>query len=311
MSEAVFNRHISVLFIAPDNSAFIDLSKTAQHANIGFTVERNLDAEPSTAAITIHNLSKSTQEALKAAVEGWTVELVAGYGPPGDPGKLVTEGTAAVIFRGDVRLVRHRREPPLLATDIEADDGGEASKKFVTRHFGKGTTVGTVFRWLTGQSGLGEGNVGRITEIRKQDGLPDRLENGMNIKGYVMDEISDLARSRGARISSQSGEMIVLEPGEALAGVPVTEINPGTGLIGYPYVDNEDILTLNHRLLPNVFPGAPVDVTSEFVEGVYVVDRAVYSGSLYGDDFNIEIEGVLAQNQSTGTSGIMRSAFGL
>jgi hypothetical protein len=300
------------LFTGP-GGASIDLSETAQNANIGFTVERNLDAEPSTAAITIHNLSKSTQESLKAAVDGWTVELAAGYGNTPFSFYLDGEhdGSANVIFKGDVRLVRHRREPPLLATDIEADDGGEASKKFVTRHFGKGTTVGTVFRWLTAQSGLGVGNVTRIDQIRKQDGLPDRLKNGMNIKGYVMDEISDLARSRGARISSQNGEMIVLEPGEALAGVPVTEINPGTGLIGYPYVDNEDILTLNHRLLPNVFPGAPIDVTSEFVDGVYVVERAVYSGSLYGDDFNIEIEGVLAQNQSTGTSGITRSAFGL
>jgi hypothetical protein len=280
------------LFTGP-GGASIDLSKTAQNANIGFTVERNLDAEPSTAAITIHNLSKSTQESLKAAVDGWTVELAAGYGNTPFSFYLDGEhdGSANVIFKGDVRLVRHRREPPLLATDIEADDGGEASKKFVTRHFGKGTTVGTVFRWLTAQSGLGVGNVTRIDQIRKQDGLPDRLENGMNIKGYVMDEISDLARSRGARISSQSGEMIVLAPGEALAGVPVTEIGPATGLIGYPYVDNEGILTLNHRLLPNVFPGAPIDVKSEFVDGRYVVERAVYSGSLYGDDFNIEIEG--------------------
>jgi hypothetical protein len=216
-----------------------------------------------------------------------------------------------VIFKGDVRLVRHRREPPLLATDIEADDGGAASKKYVTRHFGKGTTVGTVFKWLTSQSGLGVGNVGRITEIRKQDGLPDRLENGMTIKGYVMDEISDLARSRGAKISSQGNEMTVLAPGEALAGVPRTEIGPGTGLIGYPYVDSEGVLTLNHRLLPNVFPGAPIRVKSEFVDDNFIVERAVYSGSLYGDDFNIEIEGRHAQYQGTGTSGITRSAFGL
>ena len=292
MTAATFNRHISVLFIGPSNSQFIDLSETAKNANIGFTIERNLDAEPSTAAITIYNLSKDTQERFKGAVQGWTVELVAGYGPSGsDPRQLVDQGDAGVIFKGDIRLVRHRREPPLLATDVEADDGGAASKKYVTRHFGKGTTVGTVFKWLTDQSGLGIGNVGRITEIRKQDGLPDRLENGMTVKGYVMDEISDLARSRGAKISSQGNEMTVLAPGEALAGVPVTEISPGTGLIGYPYVDNEGILTLNHRLLPNVFPGAPIDVTSEYVEGRFVVERAVYSGSLYGDDFNIEIEG--------------------
>ena len=308
MTTATFNRQIYVSFTGPGDAS-LDLSETAKNANIGFTIERNLDAEPSTAAITIYNLSKSTQESLKAAVEGWTVEIVAGYGV--DPDYDYISGNTNVIFKGDVRLVRHRREPPLLATDIEADDGGAANKKYVTRHFGKGTTVGTVFKWLTDQSGLGIGNVGRITEIRKQDGLPDRLENGMTVKGYVMDEISDLARSRGAKISSQANEMTVLAPGEWLAGVPVTEISPDTGLIGYPYVDNEGILTLNHRLLPNVFPGAPIDVKSEFVEGRYVVERAVYSGSLYGDDFNIEIEGRAALPQAREPGGIMRSAFGL
>jgi len=285
---SVFNRQVSVAFTGPGDS-FIDLTETAKSANIGFTVERNLDAEPSTASITIHNLSKSTQEALKGAVEGWTVELIAGYGV--DPDSDYISGNTNVIFKGDVRLVRHRREPPLLATDIEADDGGAASKKLVTKHFGKGTTVGTVFKWLQEQSGLGVGNVTKISQINKPDGLPDRIENGMTIKGFVMDEISDLARSRGAKISSQNNEITVLAPGEALAGVPVTEISPATGLIGYPYVDNEDILTLNHRLLPNVFPGAPIDVKSEFVNGRFVVERAVYSGSLYGEDFNIEIEG--------------------
>ena len=88
-----------------------------------------------------------------------------------------------VIFKGDVRVIRHRREPPLLATDTEADDEGEAAKRNVTHHFPKGTTVGTVFKWLQEQSGLGTGNVTRITQIKNDDGLPDRLENGTTIRG--------------------------------------------------------------------------------------------------------------------------------
>jgi hypothetical protein len=295
VTSAVFNRQISVLFISRNNTAFIDLSKTALTANIGFTVERNLDAEPSTASITIHNLSKDTQESLGATVDGWTVELVAGYGPSNDAGFNLAQSNTSVIFKGDVRTVRHRREPPVLMTEIEADDGGVASKKFVTKHFGKNTTTAAVFRWLQEQSGLGAGNVGNITNINKPSGLPDRLKNGMTIRGYVMDEISSLASGRGARISSQDGEITVLAPGEALAGATLTEMSPATGLIGYPYVDNEGVLTLNHRLLPNVFPGSPIKLDYEggFANANYVVERAVYSGSLYGDDFNIEIEGIV------------------
>ena len=291
---AVFNRQISLLFTGP-GGASVDLSETAQNANIGFTVERNLDLDPSTMLCTIHNLSKDTQQKLVEAKD-WVVELAAGYGTSAHPFNLDSpsadfEGNTNVIFKGDVRFVRHRREPPLLFTDVEADDGGEASKKFVTRHFPKGTTVGTVFQWLQEQSGLGSGNHTRITQINVPEGLPDRLENGTTIRGYVMDEMGDIARGRGAVVSSQNNEVVVLQPGEALAGVPTTTIGPDTGLIGYPYVDNEGILTLNHRLLPNVFPGAPVDLEgTSFADGRYTVDRAVYSGSLWGNDFNIEIE---------------------
>jgi len=270
-----FGRQVRVTFQGGGQTVTPD----GDRLNIGFTVERNLDVEPNSAEITIHNLSKSTQEKLKDAINGWTVELAAGY------------DEVHTIFKGDVRLVRHRREPPLLATDIEADDGGEAAKKFVTRHFGKGTTTATVFRWLQGQSGLGEGNVGRIAAIKSADGLPDRLKNGITVRGYVMEELSDLARSRGAKVSSQGNELRVLAPGEPLPNVPLTKVSPKTGLIGYPYVDNDGILTLNHRLLPNLFPGAPIEVESEFVNARFVVERAVYSGSLWDDDFNIEIEG--------------------
>ena len=285
---ATWNRQISVIFDDPRSDNLIDLSDSSVTLNIGFTVERNLDTEPSTMSCTVHNLSRDTQEKL-SQVKGWTVELVAGYGT--DPDYDYIAGNTKSIFKGTVRFVRHRREPPLLPTDMEADDGGEASGKFVSRHFAKGTTVGTVTKWLQEQSGLGAGNIAVFSQVGNADALPNRLKNGMTIKGYVMDELGDLARSREVRVSSQNGEIVVLPPGVPLAGVPITEVSPETGLIRYPYVDNEGILTLYHRLLPNVFPGSPITVKSEFVQGDFVVERAVYSGSLWDQDFNIEIEG--------------------
>jgi hypothetical protein len=129
----------------------------------------------------------------------------------------------------------------------------------------------------------------------------------MTVRGYVMEELDDLAkmggpvpkegppvdRSKGTvRISSQGNQLTVLRPGEALAGVPVTKISASTGLIGYPYQDADGTVLLNHKMLPNVFPGAPLEITSDFVNLTIVVERAVYSGSLFEDDFNIEVEGI-------------------
>lgn len=303
----VFGRKIEVIFRSPDGAE--EIIPDGDRLNIGFTVERNLDVEASTAEITIFNLRRDTQD--KLAEMGrpspdpddpnpppkqppWTVELYAGYFDPRAPGRKPGE-FIPLIFKGDVRRVQHRREPPLLATDVEADDGGEAATKFITKHFAKNTSVGTVFKWIQEQALPGTDrngkNAARFTQIKTDRGIPDRLKNGMTIRGYAMEELSDLARSRGSVVSSQGNELIVLRRGEALPNVPTTKISPNTGLIGYPYEDMDGIVVLNHKMLPNVFPGAPLQIESDFVNKTIVVERAVYSGSLFGDDFNIEVEG--------------------
>ena len=115
---ATWNRQVSLTFDDPNGDGVIDLSAAGAVLNIGFTVERNLDTEPSTMTATVHNLNRDTQEKL-ANVKGWTVELIAGYGT--DPDYDYIYGNTNSIFKGSVRFVRHRREPPLFATDIEAD----------------------------------------------------------------------------------------------------------------------------------------------------------------------------------------------
>jgi hypothetical protein len=155
--------------------------------------------------------------------------------------------------------------------------------------------VGKVFEYLAKTAGYGKGNIHRVININDERGLPNRLENGMHVRGYAVDELAELSKSRGIEFSVQDGEVQILEYGKAKEGVPVTLISPLTGLIGYPSVDNDGIMTLNHRLLPNVFPGSLVDVKSLFVTGRYRVLRALYSGSLFGEDFNIELEGKLVK----------------
>jgi len=74
-------------------------------------------------------------------------------------------------------------------------------------------------------------------------------------------------------------------------GIPVLQLGPGNGLVGAPTLDNEGILSASLKLRPHVFPGSLVEVKSEFVSGTFKVIRADYSGSVFGDDFNIDIEG--------------------
>jgi hypothetical protein len=290
MMAAIFNRKIKMSFSSPEPG--VELPPTIENLNIGFTVDRTLQKEPSTLEATVFNLSAETRQLMQQDAR-LIVTLEAGYGD-----------NVHAIFVGDVRRVRTRREVPDLATDIEAGDGERGAKQWARKWFPEGASVDSVFRYLAKQAGYGEGNVSRAVQIRDDKGLPDRLESGIHVRGYALDELAELANSRGIEFSIQDGEVQMLEYGQAKEGVPVTVINPTTGLIGYPSVDSvkvagstnktEDIMTLNHRLLPNVFPGSLVDVKSEFVTGRYRVLRALYSGSLFGEDFNIEIEGKLA-----------------
>ncbi len=277
----VFDRKIRLKFST--TSPGVKLPPTIENLNIGFTVNRTLEKEPSTLEATVFNLSEETRRLMQQDAR-MIVTLEAGYGK-----------NVHALFVGDLRSVRNRREPPVLATDIEAGDGERGAKNWARKWFPKGTTVGKVFEYLAKTAGYGKGNIHRVININDERGLPNRLENGMHVRGYAVDELAELSKSRGIEFSVQDGEVQILEYGKAKEGVPVTLISPLTGLIGYPSVDNDGIMTLNHRLLPNVFPGSLVDVKSLFVTGRYRVLRALYSGSLFGEDFNIELEGKLVK----------------
>jgi len=284
----VFGRKVRMRFesLDPDPGDFFPYV-VPDNMNIGFTVERTLDKEPNTLNATIYNLSAETREELQKQAS-LIVTLEAGY-----------ETNFHSIFVGDVRIVRQRREPPLLATDIEAGDGHKGSKIWARKFFAKGTSVDSVFRYLASVSGVGAGNIERAFSIREANGLPNRLENGISIRGYAHEELAALAKSRGIEWSVQDNEIQILEYGKGKTGVPMVTVSTGasaeypdpTGLIGYPTVDNKGILVFNHRLIPNVFPGSLLNVQTEFVKGYYRVLRALYSGSLWGSDFNIEVEG--------------------
>jgi hypothetical protein len=284
---AVFNRKIRLSFTTTE--AEVELPPTIENLNIGFTVERTLEKEPSTLEATVFNLSEDTRRLMQQDAR-LIVTLEAGYGDD-----------IHAIFVGDVRVVRDRPEPPDVVTDIEAGDGEKGAKNWARKWFPEGTSVDAVFRYLAKTAGYGAGNIDRVVNIREKNGLPTRLESGLHVRGYAVDELAELSKSRGIEFSVQDNEVQVLEYGKGKEGVPVTFVSSKTGMIGYPTVDNEGIITLNHRLLPNVFPGSLVDVQSEFVTGRrrvtgrYKVLRALYSGSLFGEDFNTELEGKLLQ----------------
>jgi hypothetical protein len=271
----LFNRAVSLLV----ENGTQDTSVMIEKLQVEFNITRTLEKENSTLVAEVYNLSETTRSFLEAP-ERLVITLSAGYGED-----------LHDLFVGDVRIVRHTRDGADIQTTIEADDGGLASKKWARKQFPAGTLLDTIFKYLLDYAGIGEGNVAEATAISETYGVGDKIVNGWHARGYAVDLIRSLANSRGIDFSIQSGEAQFLPLGDVKQGIPIVEVAPGSGLIGSPTIDNEGVMSCETLLLPNVFPGTRIDVKSEFVDGRFKVQRADYSGSVFGDDFSISIEG--------------------
>lgn len=250
-----------------------------ERLNVDFTITRTVEKEPSTLRATVYNLSESTRAKFEAN-DRIVLTLEAGYGDE-----------LHVLFKGDLRHARTNRDGADIATELEAGDGEKGARNWAQRSFPKNTSIRTIFKHLIAVAEIGEGNLEQGLDIEETNGLPDEIVSGYSVRGYALDELNELARSRGIDFSVQDGEAQFLPIGDFRQGIPITKATPKTGLLGSPTIDNEGIMSCETMLLPNVFPGSRIDVESEFVTGRFKVLRAEYTGSVYGDDFTISIEG--------------------
>lgn len=251
---------------------------TIERLEVQFEVTRTLEKEPSTLSATVYNLSETSRSWLESG-DRIVLTLSAGYGK-----------NVYSLFVGDLRRVVHRREDADVATDLEAGDGERGAKNWARKWFKPGTSVGTIFSYLIETAEIGKGNLSDGIALEEANGLPDEIRTGLHVRGYALDELNELARSRGIDFSVQNGDAQFLPINDFRRGIPITTITAKSGLIGSPTIDNEGIMSCRTLLLPNIFPGSRVDVKSEFVSGRFKVTRGSYTGSLYGDDFSIDLE---------------------
>lgn len=252
---------------------------TIKDLQVEFDITRTVEREPSTMTAVVYNLSDDTRDILERS-ERKIITLSAGYGPD-----------LFAIFRGDLRTARHTRDGADIATTLAAGDGERGAKNWARKRFHKGASIRSIFSYLIDKAEIGEGNLDEGVAIEETNGLPDTILAGYHARGYALDELAELAASRGIDFSVQDNEAQFLPIGDFKSGVPITTVEPGTGLLGSPTIDNEGLMSCSMLLRPYVFPGSRLDVNSEFVSGRFKVIRADYTGSVYGADFSIDIEG--------------------
>lgn len=244
-----------------------------------FSVVKNLRREPNTAEITVTNLSPTSRQSLEAA-EDQRIRLDVGY-----------RDDLHTIFEGDLRKASSKREGADILTKIEGGDGERSFRRARTnRSFGEGTSVRSVIEDVARGMGFGVGNLETQTQGAGFEGLGNVYVEGTVVSGSSRETLTGLTRSIGLEWSVQDGNLQLLPFRTALAQTAVL-LTPQTGLIESPSVDSENVLNARSLIVPGIFPGRKVDVRSEFVRGIYRVTKATWTGSMFANDWYVDVEG--------------------
>jgi hypothetical protein len=250
---------------------------------IAFGIERDVKRVPNNAEIAVWNLSRTSREGL-AKLANVPVRLEAGY-----------VGDVGVIFQGDLRSCRSRREGTDIITRVSGGDGESRIRTArINRTFAAGTPIGTVLRDLGKALGVGEGNLRQFLGAKLANGSKT-LSRALTIRGSVFDELECVTRSCGLQWSIQDSALQLRE-----AGLPVGDrrgplLKPDSGLIGEVEVETVakeepgfaagSVRVCGRCLLrPDLIPGVSFRCESEAYTGNLVCTATVHNGDSHSTD---------------------------
>ena len=245
---------------------------------VSFKVARSLQGPPNTATISIWNLSKPTRAILQAA--GLRTILEAGY-----------FGSRSTIFQGELEYGSTTRSGTNWITTIQSADGGrKIASSRVNFSRKAGVPIGDVLKALAKELGLGLGNVVAKADAGAIRGAITQYLNGVVLSGKTYDQLEKVAKHMGYGLSIQNGQPQLLAPTETLKDEAVL-LTRKTGLVGSPEAGEKGQIKARSLLQPDLVPGRKVRIESEEVTGFIRVDRSVFTGDTWGQDWYTEIEG--------------------
>lgn len=245
---------------------------------MSFSVQKDLTGKPNTVDLKILNLNPDHRSAIEQKKSA-RVQIEAGY-----------DSGTSVIFIGDLRTSVSTWSGPNCTTSLSAGDGEKAVRTArVNVSVKKGTKTGDVLKMVAQALGVGEGNLKDAVAKLNASGIGDIFASGTVLTGSAAREMTAICRSSKLTWSIQDGKLQILSLRQALEGVAL-DIRASTGLIGSPTVDNKKILSCKVKLIPDVFPGRKMVLTSERLKGQYRIEECTYSGDTHGDPWEIDIK---------------------
>lgn len=235
----------------------------ANSMHIAFSVERDHKRTPNNAELVLWNLSQGSRDALSKLA---TVPVLIEAGYADDVG---------VIFLGDLRSARSRREGPDIITRVSAGDGeAKIRTARINKTFKSGTPIGDVLGALGKALGVKPGNVERFRSAALANG-GRTLTRALTVSGSVFDELDRVCRSCALDWSVQNSELQLRDstaPATGFAEGPL--LRSDSGLIGD--VETEVSTKTVERFKTEVIDGVEHKTANKVTS---LVSQTVVSGS--------------------------------
>lgn len=253
---------------------------------IAFDIKKTGTSESNTCKITVNNLTKNTQNQIKADGD-LLAELKVGY----------EEGSTGTIFIGDIINVNHNNTKPGSITTIEVEDGAKALKsKKISCSFKAGSTVRQVLEKAVKELGLPEKTRMALVNIPNVV-----LPSGYAFEGHVAEMMDELCLDNGLEWSVQNNEMKMYTK----TGTDDNTIYK-TVLIGSPRhilqkskkhtlsdVENFVGWEFDTLLLPQAEPGGKIVLSSVDISPAIdlKIKEVSHNGDTHGDNWTTTIKG--------------------
>jgi hypothetical protein len=276
---------------------------STQGLDVSFRIKRGLKAkERNTCDLKIWNLSQNSlaQLASSAQATGSTYSPPKGY--PNVAGKPVTVipvqidagyvGHTSTLFLGELASAQTVTSGADFVTELNSGDSqtGLVLQR-INVNVQPGTSPVTVAKQLMSQMGFaGLGNFAAVQSLfTSAPGASSLYQRGGILKGNAAFRLQSLCASVGVEFSIQNGQPQFLALGQPLAGEAYL-LSPTTGLVGTPTCDNAGIMNCTAFLVPGLVPGAPINVQSAFVNGLFRILSVEYVGETNGQPWYAKLQ---------------------
>lgn len=236
---------------------------------VAFKVVRSIAKTPNPAEIAIYNLGPESRGL--AEVKGQRVVLAAGY-----------EGSAEVIFSGQITRAEHRKQGPDLSTTIRCRDGHDAWNAYTRRAYRRGAANLTLVLAIAKDMGL-------VVPPAVLAQISGTQFGPVAFNGRSHGSLDVLLRSLGFEWSIQSGLLQVMPIGASTSQGTVL-LSEKTGLVGSPSIMENGRVMVESLLQPGIRPGRIVLLRSVSRNGEYKAERVTHTGDTHGQQWTTQME---------------------